>query len=212
MHGFLAVTAVLPLLMLGAPGKGAPAQAGAALPPGVVSRGAEVVLIRNLAPEQPTIFVFTRPNSTIERTFVEGLKTAVGPRAQLRLIHLATGEEPVARQYQVTETPTAMVYDRRGRLVVRSSDAAAIEAAARKAAGVMRIDWAEEGDPRFEAATRILGRKPNPGIIRTMSLQPEWMGAINALARQAHFSDTSLTRRTKEMIASYVSALNKCKF
>jgi hypothetical protein len=38
------------------------------------------------------------------------------------------------------------------------------------------------------------------------------MDLINKLSRQAHFSDGYLDRRTKEMIATYVSAINKCKY
>jgi len=48
--------------------------------------------------------------------------------------------------------------------------------------------------------------------MRTMSLRPEWLKQINELHRMEHQPDTALDRRTKEMIATYVSALNKCKF
>ena len=56
------------------------------------------------------------------------------------------------------------------------------------------------------------GRRPVPGILRTMSLQPEYMALISATAQKAHFTDGFLKRRTKEMIATYVSSLNHCKY
>ena len=67
----------------------------------------------------------------------------------------------------------------------------------------MRIDWAEEGDPRLEEAIRLRGgKKPLAGIMRTMTLQPEYMAAISEAAQKAHFTDGYLKRRTKEMIAT----------
>jgi hypothetical protein len=50
-----------------------------------------------------------------------------------------------------------------------------------------------------------------PEILRTMSLQPDFLNAINA-ASALHFSDRSLSRAEHEMIASYVSALNRCRY
>ncbi|HEU4751783.1 MAG TPA: carboxymuconolactone decarboxylase family protein [Armatimonadota bacterium] len=178
----------------------------------VLSTGKEVALAQSLVPEKPTLFLFLKPSSTMERAFAEDLQREVGGRAGVRLIQLQTGAEPVARQYEVTETPTAVVYDRRGRLVARSSDAEAIRAAVRKAAGVMRIDWAEEGDPRLAEAQRLLGRPVGPGILRTMSLKPEYLAGMQAVAQKAHFQDGFLPRRIKEMIATRVSALNKCRY
>jgi Carboxymuconolactone decarboxylase family len=50
-----------------------------------------------------------------------------------------------------------------------------------------------------------------PEILRTMSLRPDFLEAINA-ASTLHFSDGSLNRAEHEMIASYVSALNRCRY
>jgi hypothetical protein len=50
-----------------------------------------------------------------------------------------------------------------------------------------------------------------PGILRTMSLRPDFLGAINEASR-LHFTDGALTRAQHEMIASYVSALNRCRY
>jgi hypothetical protein len=50
-----------------------------------------------------------------------------------------------------------------------------------------------------------------PEILRTMSLRPDFLTAIDAASRM-HFSDGALTRAQHEMIASYVSALNRCRY
>jgi hypothetical protein len=181
--------------------------------PDVVSTGKEAALTDRLVPEKPTVVVFYKPTSSLERNFLQELQTQFGARIGMLVVQLKTGAEPIARQHSITETPTAMVYDRRKRLTGRSSNADEIKAAIAKAAGVMRIDWAEEGDPRFEETAKVLGgRKPTPGILRTMSLKPEYLAYINDLSRKAHFADGFIDRRTKEMIATYVSALNKCKY
>jgi hypothetical protein len=48
-------------------------------------------------------------------------------------------------------------------------------------------------------------------IIKTMSLRPDFLAAIQAASRM-HFTDGALTRAQHEMIASYVSALNRCRY
>jgi hypothetical protein len=50
-----------------------------------------------------------------------------------------------------------------------------------------------------------------PAILKTMSLRPDFLTAIDAASRM-HFSDGALTRAQHEMIASYVSALNRCRY
>ena len=50
-----------------------------------------------------------------------------------------------------------------------------------------------------------------PEILRTMSLRPDFLQAIDAASR-LHFTDGALTRAEHEMIASYVSALNRCRY
>jgi hypothetical protein len=51
-----------------------------------------------------------------------------------------------------------------------------------------------------------------PDILRAMSLRPDFLRAIDEAARLLHFTDGALTRAQHEMIASYVSALNRCHF
>jgi hypothetical protein len=48
-------------------------------------------------------------------------------------------------------------------------------------------------------------------IMQTMSLRPDFLAAIQAASRM-HFSDGALTRAQHEMIASYVSAINRCRY
>ena len=50
-----------------------------------------------------------------------------------------------------------------------------------------------------------------PEIFRTMSLRPDFLTAI-ARASNMHFTDGALTVAQHEMIASYVSALNRCRY
>jgi hypothetical protein len=58
----------------------------------------------------------------------------------------------------------------------------------------------------FKSAKQI------PGIMRTMSPKPESMALVQELASMMHFSDGALTRRQKELVATYVSGLNRCKY
>lgn len=84
-----------------------------------------------------------------------------------------------------------------------------------------RIKWIEEGDATgpladlFESARAggVSGvkREHVPDILHTMSHRPDFLAAMMDLSR-VHFSDGALTRAQHEMIASYVSALNKCHY
>jgi hypothetical protein len=80
-----------------------------------------------------------------------------------------------------------------------------------------RIKWVEdlEASGDTEAAFRQIRATSQSGgvadIMRTMSLRPDFMLAINAASR-LHFRDGALTRAQHEMIASYVAALNRCHY
>ena len=82
---------------------------------------------------------------------------------------------------------------------------------------MVRIAWVEDEDatgPLAELYAQIRGSSPGgqvPDILRTMSLRPDFLGAIAAASR-LHFSDGALTRAQHEMIAAYVSALNRCHY
>lgn len=80
-----------------------------------------------------------------------------------------------------------------------------------------RIAWVEDDQAEGEIAaafaevrkTTISGTVA--AILRTMSLRPDFMLAVNAASR-LHFTDGALTRAQHEMIASYVAALNRCHY
>jgi alkylhydroperoxidase/carboxymuconolactone decarboxylase family protein YurZ len=80
-----------------------------------------------------------------------------------------------------------------------------------------RIAWVEDGDATGEVAEAFAKiRKTSMSgtvadILRTMSLRPDFMLAINA-ASELHFTDGTLSRAQHEMIASYVAVLNRCHY
>jgi hypothetical protein len=80
-----------------------------------------------------------------------------------------------------------------------------------------RIAWIEDAAASGTLAdifAAVRASSPDgqvPDIVRTMSLRPDFLSAILDAAR-LHFSDGALTRAQHEMIASYVSALNRCHY
>ena len=112
------------------------------------------------------------------------------------------------------ETPTLVVLDRFGNELVKTSKIEEIHLALKKAVGMARIKWVSEDDPEAATVYRMAGggKQGVPGIIKTMSLRPQWMEMVFGLAQMSHFRDGALPRKTKEMIATYVSAINHCKF
>jgi len=80
-----------------------------------------------------------------------------------------------------------------------------------------RIAWVEDDNASGEIADlyRELKRTSSkgnvPDILRTMSLRPDFLRAIDKASR-LHFTDGALSRAEHEMIASYVSALNRCHY
>ena len=81
-----------------------------------------------------------------------------------------------------------------------------------------RIGWVEDDDaigPLADMYAQMRARSPTgnvPPILRTMSLRPDFLSAINQAANLLHFQDGALTRAQHEMIASYVAALNRCHY
>lgn len=76
------------------------------------------------------------------------------------------------------------------------------------------VDESEATGPLAELYAGSKARsvaKVVPDILRTMSLRPDFLAAVNA-ASALHFTDGALTRAQHEMIASYVSALNRCRY
>jgi hypothetical protein len=80
-----------------------------------------------------------------------------------------------------------------------------------------RIAWIEDDNASGELADiyrelkRTSMRGNVPDILRTMSLRPDFLRAIDQASR-LHFTDGALTRAEHEMIASHVSALNRCHY
>ena len=80
-----------------------------------------------------------------------------------------------------------------------------------------RIRWVDEERATGELA--VLYEQARAGsplgvvadIYKIMSLRPDLLGAMTAASR-LHFTDGALTRAQHEMIASYVSALNRCHY
>ena len=56
------------------------------------------------------------------------------------------------------------------------------------------------------------GRQQVPGIIKTFGSRPDFLRQVVDFSNTIHFSEGHLTRRHKEMIASYVSYLNRCPY
>jgi Carboxymuconolactone decarboxylase family len=82
-----------------------------------------------------------------------------------------------------------------------------------------RIRWVNESEATGEIADAYAawmlanpGRPEIPGILKCLSLRPEMFRGMEEMSGQVHFQDGHLTRRIKEMIATYVSALNRCPY
>jgi hypothetical protein len=63
---------------------------------------------------------------------------------------------------------------------------------------------------RSTAAAR--GRTEVPGIIKCFGARPDFLRQVVDFSNAVHFSEGHLTRWHKEMIASYVSFLNRCPY
>ena len=56
------------------------------------------------------------------------------------------------------------------------------------------------------------GRQLMPGILKCFSHRPDFLRQVMDFSNTVHFSEGRLSRRHKEMIASYVSYLNRCPY
>jgi hypothetical protein len=56
------------------------------------------------------------------------------------------------------------------------------------------------------------GRQQVPGIIKCFGARPDFLKQVVDFSNTIHFSEGHLARRHKEMIASYVSFLNRCPY
>lgn len=209
------ISSFLPLLCafgVGLSGAAAHAQSRAEL----VSKGERFEVKQVLRAEGTTVVLFIQDTSNIEQQFLTDLKAQMpkDDKVLLDVVRLKALTAPAAQQYKVTATPTAIVYDRFGRELTRTSKPEEIQAGVRKGQLMSRIKWIDEDDPK---ATETYGapaealKRGLPGIVKTMGLRPDAYKMFNIMS-QIHFSDGFLQRREHEMIAAYVSSLNKCKF
>ena len=180
-----------------------------------VSTGSRFEVKKTLKAEGTTVVLFINATSNIEQQFVDDLsKQLPAERVALRVVKVKDLTAPAAQQYDIKATPTALVYDRFGRVLARTAQPDEIRAAVRKGQLMARIKWIDEDDPK---APEVYGRPAEaikrglPGIVKTMALRPEVYKMFNIMS-DVHFSDGFLKRREHEMVAAYVSALNKCKF
>lgn len=183
----------------------------------VVSTGRRFDLKKALRPEGTTVVLFVQDTSAMEQQFLEELEKQLpsSDKVALRVVKLKNVDAPAAQQCDIKATPTAIVYDRFGRELGRSSSPDEIKAAVRKGQLMARIAWIDEDHPKaaetygFPSGMRPPGQLP--GIVKTMSLKPDAFAMFRTMS-QIHFSNGFLTRREHELIGAYVSALNKCKF
>jgi hypothetical protein len=83
---------------------------------------------------------------------------------------------------------------------------------------MLKINLIEDADATGELAKvydewrKKSGRKEMPGILKCFSARPDFLRQVIAFSDNVHFSPGHLDRRTKEMIATYVSALNHCPY
>ena len=88
-----------------------------------------------------------------------------------------------------------------------------------KEQAVPRIAWVEDEHATGELAEVYAewkathpGRDRMPEILKCFSQRPDFLRDVIAMSYRVHFTDGHLDRRTKEMIATFVSGLNRCPF
>lgn len=79
-----------------------------------------------------------------------------------------------------------------------------------------RIKWIEDDEAQGELAAIYAKQRASPSgqipdIFRTMSLRPDFLAGFMQMS-ELNFTDGALTRAQHEMIAAYVSALNRCHY
>ena len=81
------------------------------------------------------------------------------------------------------------------------------------------IHWIEDEDASGDVAQvyrdykQANPHRPRmPEILKCFSPRPDFLRQVIDFSSSLHFSDGHLGRRTKEMIATYVSGLNQCPY
>ena len=81
-----------------------------------------------------------------------------------------------------------------------------------------KIDLIEDEAATGEVATVYdewraqSGRDRVPGILKCFCYRPDFLRDVIQFSNRVHFSEGHLSRRMKEAIASWVSALNRCPY
>lgn len=82
-----------------------------------------------------------------------------------------------------------------------------------------RIDWIEDDQASGDVAEVYSAwkaanpdREAMPEILKCFSARPDFLQHVMQASYGLHFTDGHLSRRQKEMIATYVSALNGCRY
>lgn len=82
-----------------------------------------------------------------------------------------------------------------------------------------RIRWVNESEATGEIGEVYAswfdahpGRPEIPAILKALSLRPTLLERMDEVSDDIHFRDGHLPLRIKEMIATYVSALNQCPY
>ena len=84
--------------------------------------------------------------------------------------------------------------------------------------GGLKISLIQDGDATGETAKvydewrAASGRTQMPGILKCFGQRPDFLRQVMQFSNTIHFSEGHLSRRHKEMIASYVSYLNRCPY
>jgi uncharacterized peroxidase-related enzyme len=84
--------------------------------------------------------------------------------------------------------------------------------------GETKIKLIEDDEARGEVADvynqwkKKTGRAEMPGILKCFSARPDFLRQVVDFSDTVHFSEGHLSRRHKEMIATFVSALNHCPY
>lgn len=80
------------------------------------------------------------------------------------------------------------------------------------------IAWVDEADATgelaelYHAQSVARGRDFVPGILKCFSQRPDFLRQVIEFSQTVHFSDGHLSRTRKEMIATFVSGLNRCPY
>lgn len=154
-----------------------------------------------LAPEVPTALILRLPGDPAGEALLAQARDEARKDGKTVVRAIDTQDGP----------PEVRVYDRHGRLVGKGGTWEEAAPYLAKALKTPRIRWVDTDDPEAE---KTYGAKDAmvADIGKTMSLRPELLKGIMRVANQAHFSKGFLDVKTKEMIASYVSALNACRY